>query len=113
MFIFGIFTTHFPYIAIVIFCAYFLILGVNKTSNGEIQAGDNKFKTELQSSRSYANLNDDSNFYYQNEFNFYAYFYFEESVFRKKIKYQNFFFVELLQTGFYSSCFSRPPPSIV
>lgn len=113
MFTFGIFTTHLPYIAMVAFYAYFLIFGVNKAANGEIQISDSKFKTELQSSRSYADLNDDSNFYYQNDFDFYAHSHFEESIFKRKIKYQDSFITETLQTGFYTSHYSRPPPSLV
>lgn len=113
MFTFGIFTTHFPYIAIVAFYAYFLIFGVNKASNGEIQIGDNQFKTELQSSSSYADLNDNSNFYYQNEFDFYTHSYFEEIVFKRGMKYQSSFFAEALLTGFNPTLFSRPPPSLI
>lgn len=113
MFTFGIFTSHLPYVAVVAFYAYFLIFGVNKAINGEIQLSDNQFKTELQSSNSFADLNDDSNFYYQNNFDFYTHSQFEEIIFKRKIKYQNSFFAELLQTGFNTSCFSRPPPSIV
>lgn len=37
MFTFGIFTTHFPYIAMVAFYAYFLIFGVNKPSDNKAQ----------------------------------------------------------------------------
>lgn len=113
MFTFGIFTTHLPYVAVVAFYAYFLIFGVNKAVNGEIEICDNAFKIELQSERSDVDLNDNTNFYYQNDFDFYSHSYFEETVFKRKIKYQNSFFAENLQSGFYSPCFSRPPPSIV
>jgi len=113
MFTFGIFTSHFPYVAVVAFYAYFLIFGINKATDGEIQISDNQFKTELQSSRSYADLNVDSNFYYHNEFDFYTHSHFEEIVFKRKIKYKDSFFADLLQTGFNTSCFSRPPPSII
>lgn len=37
MFTFGIFTTHTPYIVMVVFYAYFLIFGVNKTGEGKIK----------------------------------------------------------------------------
>lgn len=40
MFTIGIFSTHLPYIAFVVFYAYFLLFGVNKASSGEIQWGD-------------------------------------------------------------------------
>ena len=41
MFTIGIFTTHLPYIAFVVFYAFFLFFGVNKASSGEIQWGEN------------------------------------------------------------------------
>jgi hypothetical protein len=41
MFTIGIFTTHLPYIAFVVFYAFFLLFGVNKASSGEIQWGEN------------------------------------------------------------------------
>jgi hypothetical protein len=40
MFTIGIFTTHLPYIAFVVFYAFFLLFGVNKASSGEIQWGE-------------------------------------------------------------------------
>jgi hypothetical protein len=113
MFTFGIFTSHIPYIAVVAFYAYFLIFGVNKAVNGEIQVSDNQFITEVQSTSIDADFNTDSNFHYQNDFDFYVHSHFEESVFKRKIKYRNSFFAETLQTGFNKSCYSRPPPSIV
>jgi len=113
MFTFGIFTTHLPYVAVVAFYAYFLIFGVNKALNGEIEISDNSFKIELQSDGSQENLNDNTNFYYQNDFDFFKHSFFEEIVFKRKIKYRNSFFAEILQSGFNISCFSRPPPSIV
>ena len=46
MFTFGIFTTHLPYVAFVVFYAYFLLFGVNKASSGEIENGEKFCKTE-------------------------------------------------------------------
>lgn len=40
MFSFGIFTTHLPYIAFVVFYAYFLIFGVEKAQDGKIQISE-------------------------------------------------------------------------
>ncbi|MBN1822218.1 MAG: hypothetical protein JXR31_10410 [Prolixibacteraceae bacterium] len=42
MFTFGIFTTHIPYIAFVVFYAYFLLFGINKASSGEIAGSEQK-----------------------------------------------------------------------
>lgn len=113
MFTFGIFTTHFPYIAVVAFYAYFLIFGVNKAATGEIEVSEIQFKTEIQSCRSYADLNDNSNYYYQTNIDFYLHSHFEESIFKRKIKYQCNFHAETPQTGFNNVHFSRPPPSFV
>lgn len=40
MFSFGIFTTHLPYVAFVVFYAYFLIFGLEKSHDGEIQVSE-------------------------------------------------------------------------
>ncbi len=113
MFTFGIFTTHFPYVVFVVFYAYFLIFGVNKAATGELQISDSNFKTEVQASRSYADLNVDSNYYYQTDVDFYLQSHFEESIFKRKIKDQCSFYTETLQTGFNPIHFSRPPPSFI
>lgn len=113
MFTFGIFTTHLPYVAVVAFYAYFLIFGVNKATNGEIESNEAGFRIELESSKSYDSLNDDSSFYDQNNFDFYAHSHFERSIFKRKIKYENSFVAETLQSGFYSTHLGRPPPAIV
>lgn len=47
MFTFGIFTTHIPYLAFVVFYAYFLLFGVSKATSGEIQFGENQHKIEI------------------------------------------------------------------
>lgn len=114
MFTFGIFSTHFPYIAVVVFYAYFFIFGANKASTGEIQINSSEFKTELHSDRTYTEFNDNSNFYYQNDFDFYTYSSdFKKNFFKRKIKYQSFFFAKIAQSGFNTVHFSRPPPSLI
>lgn len=40
MFTFGIFTTHIPYIAFVVFYAWFLLFGVEKANDGKIQISE-------------------------------------------------------------------------
>lgn len=113
MFTFGIFTTHLPYVAVVAFYAYFLIFGVNKTTNGEIESTEASFRIEIESKKSLDLPNDDSNFYYQTDFDFYTHSYLERSIFKRKIKYKNSFIAEPLQSGFYSTHFGRPPPAFV
>jgi len=113
MFTFGIFTTHFPYIAVVAFYAYFLIFGVNKASKGEIEFSDSKFKIEIQLNEYDVRINDIANFHYQNDFDFYAYSYLEDCVFRRKIKHKDSYSAISVQNGFYSVLFGRPPPLMI
>jgi hypothetical protein len=47
MFTFGIFTTHIPYIAFVVFYAYFLIFGVNQASNGTLQIAEKSHTIQM------------------------------------------------------------------
>ena len=47
MFTFGIFTTHLPYVALVVFYAYFWIIGVNKASSGELQTAESNILIEI------------------------------------------------------------------
>lgn len=46
MFTVGIFTTHFPYIAFVVFYAYFLIFGVEKASNDDFTLAGHSIQIE-------------------------------------------------------------------
>jgi hypothetical protein len=47
MFTFGLFTTHFPYLAFVVFYAYFLIFGVGKATSGEIESDEKYFQRPM------------------------------------------------------------------
>jgi len=47
MFTFGIFTTHIPYIAMLVFYAYFLLFGVNQASEGKIQIAEKSFTVNV------------------------------------------------------------------
>jgi hypothetical protein len=55
MFTLGIFTTHLPYIALVMFYAFFWIFGVNKASSGELQLSENKITFEIVAEKSFTN----------------------------------------------------------
>lgn len=61
MFTFGIFTTHVPYIAFVVFYAYFLLLGIDKATSGEIpEQGNSIYKSlTLQTSSTIQDTNND------------------------------------------------------
>lgn len=47
MFTVGIFTTHIPYLAFLLFYAYFLLFGVNEASNGNIRVSENSQEVEF------------------------------------------------------------------
>ncbi|HPF50671.1 MAG TPA: hypothetical protein PK335_03805 [Draconibacterium sp.] len=63
MFTVGIFTTHIPYVAFVVFYAYFLIFGVEKASKGEINTQAKSITAEYQVTN-YVNTDNVSNYYY-------------------------------------------------
>lgn len=109
MFTFGIFSTHIPYIAFVVFYAYFLITGVEKASNGEIQSVKNHFVTE-QSVGYHSDLNDTSgNFYLANpDIDLYAWF--EIFSFKRKIIHGVDPTVLMYHSDFYTPFSNRPPP---
>jgi hypothetical protein len=56
MFTLGIFTTHLPYIALVMFYAFFWIFGVNKASSGELQLSENKITFEIVAEKSFIEI---------------------------------------------------------
>jgi hypothetical protein len=109
MFTFGIFTTHIPYIAFVVFYAYFLIFGVEKASKGEIQAPGNTFKTELQAVK-IISLNNHSNFHYQAEANLAEHTHSEIFLQKRKIKHRINALLFIHQLEYYTSLSNRPPP---
>lgn len=112
MFTFGIFTTHFPYIVFVVFYGYFLIFGFNKASNGEIQIGGNKFKTEFSESKYYADSNTDSDSYSFSDYvdGLYKHAEFEEILFKRKLDHPDFASSEYRQGYYIIDHFCRPPP---
>jgi len=109
MFTVGIFTTHIPYIAFVVFYAWFLLFGVSKAASGEIETGEKYCKTEWVAEKHY-NISDSnsSNFYINSETVKYSGF--EEIHFKQKIIYPEYVFRKHKQDYFCSSLFCRPPP---
>lgn len=107
MFTVGIFTTHIPYVAFVVFYAYFLIFGVEKASKGEIQTPGKKFTTEYQVVK-HVNADDVSYYYYQGDFdrtnNCVSF------LFKPKIKHRVRAFALFHQSEILSSLSNRPPP---
>lgn len=62
MFTVGIFTTHIPYLAFVVFYAYFLIFGIDKASKGELNTPVKSIVAEYQVS-SHVNADDVASYY--------------------------------------------------
>lgn len=110
MFTFGIFSTHFPYIAFVVFYAYFLIFGVDKASKGEIRIGRVQVCTEVRAVQSYVDQHDNANFYYKNNIDLFAHTDFDAFIFKRKLKHYCFVPVINHQTEYYKTLFNRPPP---
>jgi len=112
MFTFGIFSTHIPYIAFVVFYAYFLITGVEKASKGEFQSGKNVFTTE-QFAETHFDLNDTSGNYYHTNPDINSYAYFEIFSFKQKIIHGVDPSVLMYHSEFYTPLANRPPPSYI
>jgi hypothetical protein len=113
MFTVGIFTTHIPYIAFGVFYAFIFLFGVNMPVKEEVQITDNKFKIELQTSKSFADSNAEFNFHYQDDIDFSKYTRFEESLFKRKLIHQSALITIHWQYCTGNSLFCRPPPSII
>jgi hypothetical protein len=111
MFTFGIFTTHFPYLAFVAFYACFLLFGVNKASSGEIQIGESYYKAEIYASKTYSGSVDET--YHFNKINAAAFRYadFESSLLQQRVVFPVFRKSEYRQKCSCSTHFARPPPT--
>jgi hypothetical protein len=110
MFTVGIFTTHIPYIAFVLFYAYFFVAGMNRAVAGKIPTEENVHKTEIYASDSFTDSKTDT-----------YHFFCKVSAFCESKKQENFLFErkinypEYLNNGFvpefyFESIFCRPPP---
>lgn len=111
MFTVGIFTTHIPYIAFVVFYAFFFLFGVNTTPvEEEVFTGNTKFNIELQSNYSFADVNAASNFHFQTDFDFSEFNNFEKSLFKRKINHQCEPKTVHWQYFLRNSLSNRPPP---
>lgn len=113
MFTIGIFTTHIPYIAFVVFYAYFLIFGVEKTSRGEIELVDSKHKIEIQANDLFVSADTNENYSYKSDFYFYSHTDFYALVFKRQLKHQILVSSENWQFKYCTTLFNRPPPFTV
>lgn len=109
MFTFGIFTTHFPYIAFVVFYAYFLIFGITKATAGEIESEEKYITTEWfsESYHGNSNVNSSNISAYQLELQKPNS---QNQILKRKIIYPDYFYQGYQQNFICNSLFNRPPP---
>jgi hypothetical protein len=113
MFTIGIFTTHIPYIAFVMFYAFFLLFGVNKASAGEIQWDEHNIFIESATGKTYVEsaTGSFSNFHYQSNADFFSPGTNEFLVFKKKLQHTSYFCFKKWNNCFHPALFGRPPPT--
>ena len=111
MFTIGIFSTHIPYIALVLFYSFFLFTDINNATYEDIEVGKSYTKTELFVSKVLNHQKPDT-------FNYYAGISsvetnrFEELIFKRQIKYPDFISAKTGNNYISYSLFSRPPPVV-
>ena len=112
MFTLGIFTTHLPYIILVVFYAFFWIFGVDKASAGELSPGESLLSVELSATETIADA--DPYFSYQiketperglevlnQAFHHIAF---------QRIIHNGYYLFKYYPCSVYAVLFSRPPP---
>lgn len=111
MFTIGIFTTHLPYIAFVVFYAFFLLFGVNKASSGEIQWGENNIVIKAPTEETTdANSADFSKSQLHKGSGIFSPEIADFSVFKENIQHDALYPEFIRQCYFSQAIFSRPPP---
>lgn len=113
MFTIGIFSTHLPYIAFVVFYAYFLLFGVNKASSGEIQWGESSIvlKAPEKQFAEFDSVEFSKNHYHEGT-GIFSPGTAEFFVFRENIQHASFYPENIRQCFFSQALFSRPPPAL-
>ncbi len=114
MFTFGIFTTHLPYIALVVFYAFFWIFGVNKASSGELEFGKSRISAEIQSGEIRIETVQGKTFDSHNIFDLGFLPPDRNEMFAalQMLKHEGYHFATLWQYKYYRAFISRPPPFI-
>jgi hypothetical protein len=111
MFTIGIFTTHLPYIAFVVFYAFFLLFGVNKASSGEIQWGENNVVIKAPTEETAgANSADFSKSQHHEGSGIFSPEIADFFVFKENIQHAAFYPENIRLCYFSQALFSRPPP---
>ena len=112
MFTIGIFTTHLPYIAFVVFYAFFLLFGVNKASSGEIQCGENNLvlKAPTGEELNRTDVADFSNYNYHEGVGIFSPGSNVFFVIKEHIQHATYNPENIRHCYFSQALFSRPPP---
>ncbi len=109
MFSVGIFTTHTPYVLMLVFYAWFLISGVNKTSEGKINLTEKSLTIQkhINGTGDYSNI-DTFAYYSALTENNYKIF---DKITTSKQKWKRLYYDDFIsQDDYADSLFSRPPP---
>ncbi len=110
MFTVGIFTTHIPYIALVVFYAFFFLFGVNATDAENVQESEKNISIELPVRQLIDVFTTQSNFHYLSDFDFSIHKTFSENVVRRKLVHQSWLQKLHWQHFLSNSLSNRPPP---
>ena len=110
MFTIGIFSTHIPYIAFVLFYAYFFVAGVNKAVAGEIPAEENFYTSEIYASDISIDL--DTYHFFCEVSDQGKSVHFEDFLFKQKINYPEYSYTKFRSEFYFESNFCRPPPAV-
>jgi len=111
MFSVGIFTTHLPYIAMVAFYAWFLIAGVNKTNDGEIQFADKSSTIQMHIDYTVETINAENQCFYLSFAERFETGLFEKARVKQKWKYFDLK-IYTSQDFIENALFCRPPPEL-
>lgn len=109
MFFTGIFTTHLPYIVMVMFYAYSLIFGIEKTTKDEV-VSDSFIKIEIETAGFHIDTGEVCNYYSHKDFNVFKAAFFEDFAIKSRLKHPNYLYSIYEQNNYSYSQFSRPPP---
>jgi hypothetical protein len=110
MFITGIFSTHIPYIAFLLFYAYFFVAGINKAVAGEIPAEENFCKSEICVSDIFTESDIDTYHFFSNVSDCNGLDKYEDFLFKQKINYPEYSDSEFKPEFCFETLFCRPPP---
>ncbi|MBN1985714.1 MAG: hypothetical protein JW761_05385 [Prolixibacteraceae bacterium] len=111
MFITGIFSTHIPYIAFLLFYAYFFVAGVNKAVSGEFPAEENFCKTEIYASDTFTASDIDTYHFFSKVSDCSGLGKYEDFLFKQKINYPGYSDSEFNPEFCFETLFCRPPPA--